>query len=240
MTEMNKKRIEKIREKLLELESGSNRNELNNNLKDNKLLQALIKDRPVQNQSSETKIPKLQTRNSAIRTNKFDNDQFYEDAVIKNEHEKKQQKRVNLNIQKLASKHKISNESAKIMNSNSNDNVTKAILIVDPQLTKRVDFMQMKKVLFLLKIIDLNDSTNGTGRLTSGRSTSGVNEKKHQIHSLLHLVVFNFRTPHLSEVKFDYDELKKQYLNSDDLYLVLCLLISTRLKASDKNKAIIG
>ena len=148
----DKKRILKIKQKLLELESGDSDihklSEKTINPSRGPLLRKIKSKSP-----SRIDLDKSLNRyDFSGRSSQFQNNRFFEESIRKQQKEMNVKKRVILNAEQLAEKQKVSLKSVNILNNAVLDNITKAIMNADSSMKKLLNFSQVEQVLATLKI----------------------------------------------------------------------------------------
>ena len=237
MAENNKKRIEKIRQKLKELEHK------NTPLHSTPFSASdfLLKSLSSQKSTLSSPTPLMYSFPNSFETNNkinYNSHKLHEQAV------EKKQKEVETEIQiikqsiKIANEKKLTTESLIILENAVNKNITKAILNVDPNLSKVIDFNQVRQVLVRLALLDSPVS------LTSKKE----NQKKEPIpfdtnsnlHFLIHSLIFNLKIQNPNKMKTSFSEIAKETIQADDLYVVLSTFLSPKLKPEEQLHAIVG
>lgn len=238
MAENNKKRIEKIRQKLKELEHNNTPLHSTPFSTSDFLLQSLSNQKSTF--SSPTPLmyscPNSFETNNKVNSNSY---KLHEQAV------EKKQKGVETEIQiikqsiKIANAKKITPESLIILENAVNKNITKAILNADPNLSKVIDFNQVRQVLVRLTFFE-DSPVSFNSKKENQKNEAIPFDTNSNLHFLIHSLICNLKIQNSNKIKTSFSEIAKETIQADDLYVVLRTLLSPKLKPEEQLQTIVG
>lgn len=236
MIDENKKRIEKIKQKLKEFEQKG-RTESDNFLK-NPLLESLI--------SSQVSTPNLKNNSPSQFKSQAENKfsylncrKFHDQAMQKREKDMLIQRRIEEAVIAKANEQKITQESLSILENNLKKKITMAILSMDPEMTKVLQYQTVRAILHKLDLF--HNSSQTIDRQNENKPENfALFDFDQELHNLIHILVQSLKVHSFSDIKQKPDEIASELLDADNLFLVLSLLFNPRFNKEQKHQKVLG
>ena len=161
----SKRRIEQIKAKLSQIDKN-----VSHNVKQNSVSLVDLVNNTSQKSQSKYTVSQSQRTLDKSRCVNLDstNNRFYDEAKNKIQMKQQMEEEVAKGYKRIANRRKINEHSAQILSERMNTNIAVAILNADQELTKRLEFEQVGKVLSDLQVFSIiSFNENFEGRLIS-------------------------------------------------------------------------
>lgn len=242
MIDSKEKRIEKIRQKLQDLENETSRGEdPQSNLLASILNESTSKKHPQGMKSSNT----FNESKTHHRESKIGNS-FYNEALQRREAQARVEEEINYSIKAKANRSKVTKGSIDILKDQTSRKITESILEVDRQLKKELTLGQVGRVLTKLSLFDVLKFDEDFQVISHHKGPSSKNTEALTQDLVMHQILFavsqtldkaNYqRNPdQASKIPSENDLSKhRDYVWADNLFLVLNTLMSRFLSKDQK------